>query len=148
MSDEKRRIPVCFENLSVASQQSWTIPEYYEDETYKCVDCGREVIFTAEQQQEWYEQKKRYFFQRPIRCPTHHEEWRRTRKSKYQMDAALAQLRANPASDEAMRAAARAIVEFHKRTGKGNLQSAIHLFRRLSVDDADLRYCRQMIQGS
>lgn len=143
MKKKRKKIPVCFTALSEASQRSWTIPEFYEDETYRCVDCGKESLFTAEMQREWYEVKKRYFFQRPIRCSEHHEEWRLKRKSKFKMDRALAALRKNPESENAMQTTAKAIIDFHKKTGNGNLQAALHLLRKLGNDDELLNYCKE-----
>ncbi|MEX0717498.1 MAG: zinc-ribbon domain-containing protein [Planctomycetaceae bacterium] len=44
------------------------VPLWYEDRTFRCVDCGREEIWTAEQQKWWYETAKGYSFSRAIRC--------------------------------------------------------------------------------
>jgi hypothetical protein len=34
------------------------VPLYYEDTPFICIDCGKEEIWTAEQQQWWYEVAK------------------------------------------------------------------------------------------
>jgi hypothetical protein len=43
-------------------------PKYYVDIEFKCRDCGREEIWTAEQQKWYYEVAKGSLFGRPIRC--------------------------------------------------------------------------------
>ena len=35
---------------------SYSIPEYYEDHTFICVDCKDQCVFTKEQQRDWYEE--------------------------------------------------------------------------------------------
>lgn len=44
------------------------VPLYYEDLNFTCVDCGREEVWTAEQQKWWYETAKGYIFSKAIRC--------------------------------------------------------------------------------
>jgi hypothetical protein len=47
--------------------------DYYEDICYKCYTCGCAAIFTAQDQKETYEIKKRYIWQRRKLCPLCYE---------------------------------------------------------------------------
>ena len=38
-----------------APHNSYGPPMWYEDQQMKCVDCGREFVFTARQQKRWFE---------------------------------------------------------------------------------------------
>jgi len=62
------KIKVNFAELSEASKRSWGIPSYYESYMYKCIACGKESEFPASLQQQWYEEKKKYFWMRPNKC--------------------------------------------------------------------------------
>jgi hypothetical protein len=44
------------------------VPLYYEDVTFTCINCGREELWSAEQQKWWYEIAKGYIFSKAIRC--------------------------------------------------------------------------------
>ena len=44
------------------------VPLHYEDVAFRCVDCGREEVWTAEQQKWWYETAKGYLFSTAIHC--------------------------------------------------------------------------------
>jgi len=70
-----RRIPVDFSRLSESSRRSYGIPRHYEDIRFKCLGCGKNVIFPASQQQQWYEAEKRYFWERPNKCYPCYREW-------------------------------------------------------------------------
>jgi hypothetical protein len=62
----KKRIPA---NLAAqAKNNSYYPPEYYEDRQFKCADCGTEEVWTAKQQQWWYEVAKGPIFSTAIRC--------------------------------------------------------------------------------
>lgn len=43
-------------------------PRFYADRPYHCADCGREQVWTAEQQKWWYEVAKGELYSRAIRC--------------------------------------------------------------------------------
>jgi hypothetical protein len=43
-------------------------PRFYSDYTYMCEDCGREQVWTAEQQRWWYEVAKCPLYSRAVRC--------------------------------------------------------------------------------
>jgi len=143
----KNKLPVCVASLSKSSQQSWSIPEFYEDIIYNCIDCGKQTIFTAEQQKEWYEEKKRYYFQKPLRCPEHHEIWRKLRKSKLYMDRTLKILNNNPESKRAMKEYAVAVVSYHKISGHGDIKSALHILKKLDIEVELQTYCKIILNS-
>lgn len=80
MRESPNRLPVDQSRLSEKSLRSWSLPEYYTDERYRCVGCGKECVFTAETQKEWYEDQGKFFWERPDRCEDCHSEWRSLRK--------------------------------------------------------------------
>lgn len=41
---------------------------YYEDMPFRCIDCGAEEVWTAEQQRWWYEEAKGYVYSTARRC--------------------------------------------------------------------------------
>jgi Probable zinc-ribbon domain len=41
---------------------------YYVDQPFKCVDCGKEEIWTGSQQKWWYEVAKGFAYSTAIRC--------------------------------------------------------------------------------
>ena len=94
---------------------------------------------------EWYEVSKRYFWQRPTRCSYHHDEWRIKRKNKFAMDRNLSALKENPSDEVIMAKCAESIVQFHKDTGNGNLQTALCLLNKLERTDSLYVYCRNQL---
>lgn len=150
MPDRSRSIPVNRDALHPTSLHTLALPDYWEDEHFTCVDCGKEVLFSAERQREWYEVKKRPIFLRPIRCPEHHEAWRQGRRAKFAMDRRLERLKRDPNDTDVIREAAMAIVTFHQRTKRGNLQMALHLLRHLALQEKPIvraiRYCESELK--
>jgi hypothetical protein len=64
--EQKSRIMA---NLAAqAKNNSYDPPLYYEDLPFKCEDCGNEEVWTARQQQWWYEVAKGPILSRAIRC--------------------------------------------------------------------------------
>ncbi|MFN0051249.1 MAG: zinc-ribbon domain-containing protein [Planctomycetales bacterium] len=51
-----------------APNNSYGPPEFYEDISFVCVNCGRHEVWTAAQQQWWYEVAKGSIYARAIRC--------------------------------------------------------------------------------
>ena len=45
-------------------------PLYYEDLEFTCARCGRQAVWTARQQQWWYEVAKGHVFSTAVRCRT------------------------------------------------------------------------------
>lgn len=44
------------------------VPLFYEDMPFSCVDCGKEDVWTAKQQQWWYEVAKGPIYSHAVRC--------------------------------------------------------------------------------
>lgn len=53
------------------------LPRWYKDYPFRCIDCGVEQIWTAEQQKWYYEEAKGYLWSVAVRC----RSCRRLRKS-------------------------------------------------------------------
>ena len=51
-----------------APNNSYSPPEYYEDIPFTCRDCGAEEVWTAEQQQWYYEVAQGAIYARAVRC--------------------------------------------------------------------------------
>lgn len=62
----QKRIPA--NPAAQAPNSSWSPPLYYEDIRFKCVDCGTEEVWTAQQQQWWHEVAKGTIYSTAIRC--------------------------------------------------------------------------------
>lgn len=108
------------------------LPKYfYVDEDRECIQCGRRFTFHAKEQKYWYETLKFNFSSIPIRCV----ECRRQRRSEQALREQIARAKAevrkmNPAGYIAL---ARAVVEYHERTGHGNLNEAIAAARKAAA---------------
>jgi hypothetical protein len=52
------------------SKQTFTVcpRHWYIDAAFHCVDCGSEFVFSAKEQQFWYEERKFYVDSQPNRC--------------------------------------------------------------------------------
>ena len=142
----KTKLPIDFSKLSEKSLRSWVLPNFYVDEIFNCVDCGKQCIHTAETQKKWYEEDKKYFWQRPTRCDVHFHEWREARKSKFEMDHALENLKEKPEDKKLLISYAKAIVKFHQKNERGNLQTAISIFKRFNIKDNYSHYCKQQLK--
>jgi len=106
-------------------------PKYfYLGETRCCIQCGDDFPFSASEQKYWYEVRKFNFHSVPVRCP----ECRRRRRSEHALREQIAQARRaveeEPRSAAAHLALARAIVEYHERTGAGRLDDAVAAARK------------------
>jgi tetratricopeptide (TPR) repeat protein len=106
-------------------------PKYfYVDETRTCVQCGSRFIFTGAEQKYWYETRKFNFHSLPIRC----KSCRRLRRTEHALREAIARARQAtqdaPGDPSAHLTLARAIVEYHERTGAGRLDDAVAAARK------------------
>ena len=144
----KTKLPVEHEKLSEKSLRSWVLPEFYVDEIYNCIDCGKKCIHTAETQKRWHEEEKKYFWQKPLRCDIHFQEWRESRKSKFKMDRVLEKLKDHPEDKQLLISYAEAIVNFHQKNERGNLQLAMSIFKRFEIKDNNSHYCKQILKES
>lgn len=66
-----------------APNNSIAPPLYYDDHPFVCVDCGAEEVWTAKQQQWWFEVVKGHVYSRAIRCLA----CRRARRAERDADA-------------------------------------------------------------
>ena len=107
------------------------VPRYfYVDQRRRCVECGREFVFSAKEQKYWYEELQFHFDSVPIRCP----ECRKKQRSRSALSAALSQAKSAfkeaPADPERALAVAEALVRLNERTGEGDLKEAVALARK------------------
>lgn len=51
-----------------APNNSYSPPYWYEDQPFQCVDCGQKHVWTAKEQQWWYEVAKGSIYRRAKRC--------------------------------------------------------------------------------
>ena len=58
MADLSKQVP----------NNSYSPPTYYEDRKFCCRDCGKQEVWTAEQQKWWYEAAKGTIYSNAVRC--------------------------------------------------------------------------------
>jgi len=109
----------------------WYVPKYfYVNEARHCVQCGEQFTFTAKEQKYWYEVRKFNFRSIPIRC----SKCRRLRRSEHALRQEIAHgrraIEESPDDPSTHQALARAIVEYHERTGAGHLDDALAAARK------------------
>ena len=53
------------------TKQDYTVcpRHWYIDATFKCIDCGKHFLFSADEQRFWYEQRRFFVDSIPTRCP-------------------------------------------------------------------------------
>lgn len=66
-----KRLPV--NEALLAPNNSYGVPDfvsrgYYTDLPFRCVDCGKEEIWTGSQQKWWYEVAKGFVYSTAVRC--------------------------------------------------------------------------------
>ena len=69
--DSARSIPrgaIPADQSKQSANNSYFPPEYYEDIPFTCRDCGAEEVWTAEQQQWFYEVAKGSIYATAVRC--------------------------------------------------------------------------------
>ncbi len=62
-----RRIPAD-RTQQVPNNSYSSPPTYYEDREFRCLDCGKQEVWTAEQQKWWYEIAKGSLYSVAVRC--------------------------------------------------------------------------------
>jgi tetratricopeptide (TPR) repeat protein len=107
------------------------VPKYfYIDETRTCVQCDSRFTFSGTEQKYWYETRRFVFDSIPIRC----QACRRHRRTEHAMREQIARarqlVRTQPENPGAYLAVARALVEYHERTGSGRLDDAVATARK------------------
>jgi hypothetical protein len=102
------------------------VPKYfYVDEERRCVQCGADFVFEAAEQKYWYETLAFNFGSIPIRCAPCRRRRRTEHALREQIGAARAAVRADGKDPGARLSLARALVEYHERTGQGDLDEAV-----------------------
>ncbi len=62
------RLPVNKEKWGVNDNTYSSAPDYYYDEEYNCIDCGKAQVWSAEQQKYWYEELGKTINSSAVRC--------------------------------------------------------------------------------
>ena len=107
------------------------VPKYfYVDEESQCLQCGRSFTFGATEQKYWYETLKFNFHSAAVRCPACRRLRRSERALREQIAHARAAIRSAPHDPAPHLALARALVEYHERTGQGQLDDAVAAARQ------------------
>ena len=78
-SDKYRETRIPADTSQQAPHNSYSPKLFYEDLEFTCANCGKEEIWTAKQQEWWYEVAKGAIYSRASRC-------RECRKAKRQRD--------------------------------------------------------------
>jgi hypothetical protein len=106
-------------------------PQYfYVDQLKQCVQCKESCVFSATEQKYWYESLKFRFSSKAIRCVKCRQRRRSVSALGKQIAEARAALRQRPDDPADNLALARALVEYHERTGHGRLSDAVAAARR------------------
>lgn len=106
-------------------------PKYfYVDETHQCIQCGGTFTFSGREQKYWYEALQFNFHSIPVRCPACRRLRRSDRALHQQVARARATVKNLPEDPAAHLALARAIVEYHERSGHGRLDDAVAAARK------------------
>ena len=111
-----------------------TLKQYYQTKIQTCQTCKVTFEFTAEEQKNWYENKKRYIDQVPIYCDQHFIEWNVTKKIKQNMYHYLHEIKNTPKSTEIQQKCAEAILDYYIDTGDGNIDLLKSLLNKINVD--------------
>jgi Probable zinc-ribbon domain len=107
-------------------------PKYfYVDEEKICIQCGLRFMFAAEEQKFWYESLRFYGTSVAIRCPVCRRKQRTEKALVAQIALARSALKSDPDDAAALLIVAEAIVRYHQRTQRGNLDEAISSARRV-----------------
>lgn len=102
------------------------VPKYfYVDEERTCAQCGREFAFLAAEQKYWYETLQFNSNSVPIRCVACRRQRRSELALQEQIGRARAAIQKHPDDPAARLALARAVVEYHERTGRGSVDAAV-----------------------
>jgi hypothetical protein len=96
-----RATPANWSESSQRSAISFCHPPHYEDIDYRCTVCGHAAVFSASEQKEAYEVKKRYIWERRHLCKGCYLQFRRIqrklRECRLKWEAGKATLRRDPA---------------------------------------------------
>jgi hypothetical protein len=102
------------------------VPKYfYVDEAKQCIQCGASFVFTARQQQFWYEERKANFYSRAVRCQSCRRQRRSDNALRRQLAESTQRIREQPDDPAALVAYAEHTAEHFQRLGQGDLNQAI-----------------------
>jgi hypothetical protein len=70
-------------------QPDFAMRGYYVDQPFRCKDCAKDEVWTAEQQKWWYEVAKGYVYSSPTRCRAcrRKERWAQTETQHHEVMA-------------------------------------------------------------
>lgn len=114
-------------------------PKYfYLDETRRCVQCGEDFVFTADEQKFWYENLKFNFHSTAIRCRDCRRQRRSVKALQRSLEAAAAQLEQSGEDPLVQLAYAEALIEYRRASGSGDLTKALSACRKARKLDSQL----------
>jgi len=108
--------------------------EYYEDKRYQCKKCYKSTVYTAEEQKEAFEVKKRYMWQQRFLCGCCYNEMCSIRRELQEMEQHYCENREQIISDEKfLRKWLKLLVEYTKYCKKGNPSRVIFIKKTLGI---------------
>lgn len=107
------------------------VPKYFfVDEAKQCIQCGAPFVFTAREQQFWYEERKANFHSRAVRCQRCRRQRRSDNALRRQLAESAQRVREHPDDAAALVAYAEHTAEHYRRLDQGDLNQAIAATRR------------------
>jgi tetratricopeptide (TPR) repeat protein len=119
-ADPKRQVPFGLGGFA----------EAYADAEKTCIECGQEFVFSATEQQFWYEQLKFPLHSIATRCRDCRRRRRTARLAQRRLATAIRAVADQPRNAAAHLELAEATVVHVAATGGGNIDQAIHAARR------------------
>ncbi len=118
--------------------ESITPPRYfYTDEEYECAACKQAFVFSANEQQYWYEDLQFELWVKPFRCVECRRQRRNKRKLRMELTSASNALQADPDNPDVLLMYAQTTFEYFQEFQEGNLNQAIASARRALKIDAE-----------
>lgn len=103
---------------------------FYVDEKKTCVQCGRDFVFSAQEQKHWYESLHFHFDSTAIRCVECRSKKRSDRAVQARLNEAARRLKENGDDPEVLVDYARAVVDHRAFRGQGDVAAAIRACRK------------------
>jgi hypothetical protein len=118
------------------------VPKYFFiDLKAKCLGCGQEFLFGANEQKYWYETLKFHPNSVPTRCPSCRKKRRSARQLRIEIARARTELEKQPGDPGLLIALASAIVRYRQVCGEGDLAEAISAARKA------IRRCPEAVEA-
>ena len=106
-------------------------PKYfYLDEEKKCIQCGRNFIFSAQEQKYWYESLQFVLYSTAIRCKNCRKQKRTKKILNRQIQAALEHIKKEPGNILYLLQYIEYTIKYFEMTGEGDLEKAIGFCRK------------------